>query len=316
MSGEFITFDEYSDKIREAGALSFKTTPLGGQWDFAQHLVHQTILQFGSEGSAAIIHGITRSNTHSLFVSAKHDDRIVFDGRIIKWPEIVVIPPLRHFAFESLGSAPWILFSVPTECSSGAISGNLKRFLATIKNSKALVVPRAADLMELIDTATTARKRIQFARKREIDRQATETSLLGILDRIVSGSVSESLDKRTEEIMSKVLERLRRNNEIQVTTLAQAAGVSERSLHRVFRKYFRMGPKRYLKIRQLNLVRHAVRQFHTAPMNVTGILAEYGVTEFGRFAIEYRALFGESPFETLQRYLVPRSSESHVCDGV
>jgi AraC-like DNA-binding protein len=316
VSGEY-TFDEYSDKIRDAGALSLKTTPLSGRWDFAQCLLHQTTLQFGSEGSEAIIHGTTRSNTHSLFVqSAEHAGRIMFDGRIITWPEIVAIPAASHFTLASMGQTQWILFSVPTGCFNSTINGDFKKSRATIKNGKALIMPPAADLIEFIDTAATARKRIQFAPKQEINLREIEASLLDIVDRILSASVRESLDSRTEKIMSKALECLRPNNQIQVMTLARAAGVSERCLHRVFKKYFQVGPKRYLKIRQLNLVRRAVRQYHTAPMNVTGILTEHGVTEFGRFAIEYKALFGESPFETLHKYLVPRSSESRICDGV
>jgi len=69
-----------------------------------------------------------------------------------------------------------------------------------------------------------------------------------------------------------------------------------------------MGPKRYSKIRQLNLVRRAIRQSHSTAESITAILSEHGVTEFGRFAIEYKALFNESPAETLHKHLVPQSN--------
>ena len=147
-------------------------------------------------------------------------------------------------------------------------------------------------------------------RARPAHLQAIEASLLGILDRILSGSVSQRrcFDKRTEKVMSTVLECLRRDGQIHVVALARAAGVSERTLHRLFWKYFHMGPKRYSKIRQLNLVRRAIRRNHATPVSVTGILTEHGVTEFGRFAIEYKALFNKSPAETLHKHLVPQSN--------
>ena len=309
MIWECSTFDEYSDKIREADALSFPTAPLKGPWDFARHQIHRTILQFGSGGSGTIIHGITRSNACVLFMlSTKCADQIVFDGRVIKWPEIVMMPPASHFTFVCTGLTQWISLSVPTELTAGATNGGFKKYLAAIEDGKTLITPPADELAKFIDAATTARKDMELGRPKHLP--ALEGSLLGILDGILWDSLSErrSFNKRTERVMSKVLECLRRDNQTHVLALAQAAGVSERTLHRLFWKYFQMGPKRYSKIRQLNLVRRAIRQNHATPTNVTGILTEHGVTEFGRFAIEYKALFNESPAETLHKHLVPQSN--------
>ncbi len=309
MGWECSTFDEYSDKIREADALSLMTAPLTGPSDFEQHVLPRTILQFGSGGSGTIVHGTTRSNPCFLFMqSATCADRIVFDGRSLQWPEIVMIPPVSHFTFVCTGLTQWISLAVPADLTNGITNGGLKKYLVSIENTKTLIAAPAAELTELIEAATTARNGIRRARLAHL--HAVEASLLGILDRILSDSVSQrrSFDKRTEKVMSTVLECLRRDGQIHVVALAQAAGVSERTLHRLFWKYFHMGPKRYSKIRQLNLVRRAIRRNHATPVSVTGILTEHGVTEFGRFAIEYKALFDESPAETLRKHLVPQSN--------
>jgi AraC-like DNA-binding protein len=310
---ECSTFDEYSDRIREADALSFMTAPLAGPWDFARHHLDRTTLEFGAGGSGTIVHGTTRSNPCFLFMqSATCSDRIVFDGRSLQWPEIVVIPPVSHFTLACTGLTQWISLSVPTELTNGITNGGFKKYPPSIDGGKTLITPPAAELVKLIDAATTARNGIQFARPGHL--QEIESSLLGILDRVLSDSVSQKrcFDKRTEQVISKVLECLRRDSQIHVVALAREAGVSERTLHRVFLKYFRMGPKRYAKIRQLNLVRRAIRQNHSTPVNITGILAEHGVTEFGRFAIEYKALFKESPAETLHKHVFPQSNGRHV----
>jgi AraC-like DNA-binding protein len=240
--------------------------------------------------------------------SATCADRIVFDGRSLQWPEIVMIPPASHFTFACTGLTQWISLAVPADLTSGITNGGFKKYLVSIENAKILIAPPAAEFIKLIEAATTARNGIQRARPAHL--QAIEASLLGILDRILSDSVSQRrcFDKRSEKVMSTVLECLRRDGQIHVVALARAAGVSERTLHRLFWKYFHMGPKRYSKVRQLNLVRRAIRQNHAAPVNVTGILTEHGVTEFGRFAIEYKALFNESPAETLHKHLVPQSN--------
>ncbi len=309
MGWECSTFDEYSDKIREADALSLMTAPLTGPLDFAQHVLPRTILQFGSGGAGTIVHGTTRSNPCFLFMqSATCADRIVFDGRSLQWPEIVMIPRASHFTFACTGLTQWISLAAPAELTNGITNGGFKKYLVSIENAKTLIAAPAAELIKLIEAATTARNGIRHARPAHL--RAIEASLLGILDGILLDSVSQRrcFDKRTEKVMSTVLECLRRDGQIHVVALARAAGVSERTLHRLFWKYFHMGPKRYSKIRQLNLVRRAIRQNHAGPVNVTGILTEHGVTEFGRFALEYKALFNESPAETLHKHLVPQSN--------
>src|SRR5208283_2647532 len=163
---ECSTFDEYSDKIREADALSLMTVPLTGPLDFAQHVLPRTILQFGSGGSGTIVHGTTRSNPCFLFMlSATCADRIVFDGRSLQWPGIVVIPPVSHFTFACTGPTQWISLSVPTELATGGVTnGGFKKYLAAIEGGKTLITPPADELLKFIDAATTARNDIQRAR--------------------------------------------------------------------------------------------------------------------------------------------------------
>jgi AraC family transcriptional regulator, ethanolamine operon transcriptional activator len=306
-----IAFDEYSDRIREAGALVSNTTPPTGHWDFVRHLLDRTILQFGSAGSGTIIHGMTHSDAYFLFMkSAKSAAPIVFDGRIVNWSEIVVVPPSSHFACASTGLAHWMSLSVPIELANGGTDRSCKKHLVPIANNKTLITAPAAQFLQFVDAAKMAHERLQIAQlKQKINLQAIESALLGMLDGILSDSVGarRCFNQRTEKAMAKVLECLRRDHQIHIPALLQNAGISERALHRAFQKYFHMGPKRYLKVRLLNLVRHAIRQKHDNGASVTRILTDYGVSEFGRFAIEYKALFGESPAETLQNCLEPRS---------
>jgi AraC-like DNA-binding protein len=62
-----------------------------------------------------------------------------------------------------------------------------------------------------------------------------------------------------------------------------------------------MGPKRYLLLRRLQLARRALREAAHDATTVTEVATRYGFWHFGRFAGEYRSLFGESPSATLHR---------------
>ncbi|MGB5636772.1 MAG: helix-turn-helix domain-containing protein [Waterburya sp.] len=82
--------------------------------------------------------------------------------------------------------------------------------------------------------------------------------------------------------------------------MAAAAQVSERTLRTAFNEYFGVGPIRYLQLRQLNQVHHALGAADPEAVSVSDVLFRNGVWELSRFASRYRRLFGELPSETLR----------------
>jgi AraC-like DNA-binding protein len=84
--------------------------------------------------------------------------------------------------------------------------------------------------------------------------------------------------------------------------IAAAVGVLEQTLRRCSRKFLGMSPSQYARLRRLNLVRAALRRADPATASIGAIAKQYGITELGRFAVAYRAIFGESPSTTLRRF--------------
>ncbi|SCB56117.1 Helix-turn-helix domain-containing protein, partial [Bradyrhizobium shewense] len=60
-------------------------------------------------------------------------------------------------------------------------------------------------------------------------------------------------------------------------------------------------PIRFLTLRRMHLVHRALLSAVPSTSTVTRIAADHGFCELGRFAVAYRAAFGESPSETLKR---------------
>jgi AraC-like DNA-binding protein len=83
--------------------------------------------------------------------------------------------------------------------------------------------------------------------------------------------------------------------------LCAVLDVAERSLRTCCRQYLGMGPMRYLRVRRMNLVRHALRTAHPADSKVADLAARYGFTTTPRFTAAYRRMFGELPAATLRR---------------
>jgi transcriptional regulator GlxA family with amidase domain len=88
---------------------------------------------------------------------------------------------------------------------------------------------------------------------------------------------------------------------LHIRDLCQATQVSERTLRSMFEEYFEVGPMRLLKVRQLREIHTALLKADPKRGSITRIAGSFGVWDFSLFARSYKALYAESPSETLQR---------------
>ena len=84
-----------------------------------------------------------------------------------------------------------------------------------------------------------------------------------------------------------------------VTDICRTIGVSERTLQYAFRAYVDMSPIAYLRLCRLNRVRATLRTADPQTTTVTAVAMRFGFLHLGRFALDYRKLFNESPSATL-----------------
>lgn len=89
-------------------------------------------------------------------------------------------------------------------------------------------------------------------------------------------------------------------NPVYITDICAAIGVSHRTLHNHCHQVLGMSPHRYLHLRRLHLTRRALTLADVGT-TVTQVATDHGFWELGRFAVEYRQMFGESPSATVRR---------------
>lgn len=87
---------------------------------------------------------------------------------------------------------------------------------------------------------------------------------------------------------------------ITVEMLAHHVGVSGRTLYDGFRKFLGVSPMRYLRDLRMERVRADLLD-PARPASVTALATHWGFFQLGRFAIDYRRRYGESPHETLAK---------------
>jgi AraC-like DNA-binding protein len=95
-----------------------------------------------------------------------------------------------------------------------------------------------------------------------------------------------------------------------ISDLCRALAVSQRTLRKAFNKTYSRPPCRQLRMLRLSQVRRALLSAHDHVVTVTEIATGFGFAELGRFSVEYRKVFGESPSATLHR--ASRSKSTNI----
>lgn len=84
-----------------------------------------------------------------------------------------------------------------------------------------------------------------------------------------------------------------------IVDICTSVGVSQRSLQYAFRVYVNMSPFAYLRYCRLNRVRATLRASDPQLTTVTEVAMRFGFLHLGRFALDYKQVFHESPSTTL-----------------
>jgi AraC-like DNA-binding protein len=114
---------------------------------------------------------------------------------------------------------------------------------------------------------------------------------------------------------SKIVERLLElvdaspDQSLSLAKICKMIGTSARTLRDHCCKYLGMSAARYMRRRRMQLAHDALlSEKKEIASTVTRVAVKFGFTDLGRFSVEYRKMFGESPSVTLHsRGIVPGS---------
>jgi AraC-like DNA-binding protein len=107
----------------------------------------------------------------------------------------------------------------------------------------------------------------------------------------------------SQAVVKQAIDLMRGHPETVWTTaeVARATGVSVRALQKAFAKAGEPPPMTYLRQLRLHRVRTELTNASQtrSPVAVTAVASRWGFVHLGRFAQQYRQLFGEAPSQTL-----------------
>ena len=96
---------------------------------------------------------------------------------------------------------------------------------------------------------------------------------------------------------------------ISVDEIAEAAGASRRTLFRAFAEILGETPFAYVRRLRLHRIRHDLASDAERACTIALVAVDWGMSDLGRMAGAYRALFGERPSETLAKARAERDAE-------
>lgn len=246
---------------------------------------------------------------------------VFFAGSELQRNAIVRHAAGRDYYQRTMGRAPLASISLPLD-DLASLPG-MPEFDAAPPPVSVTVLPSAHAMQRLLRLHEVATGMV--ANAPEVLRQqgavhGLEHALIGALQDCLVGAciVYDSAGQHGHEaIMRRFAGALDASSGLTMflPEMCAAIGVSARTLRACCHEHLGMGPKHFLMLRSMNLVRHALLAADCQVSSVTELATEFGFWELGRFAVTYRDLYGEAPSATLRRDSVPSAARCSTSAG-
>ncbi len=248
---------------------------------------------------------VPAERTFALFATDSDPNQFCDGVKLGPWDVMLLHDCNGILHHRTQGPADWGLIAVDqmafiTHCQ--ALNGSN----AALPNHRAMLQPTwsaAARLRQLHAKICDLAARTPSILSHTEAARALENEVLHALVNCLSGSVDHVPVRWRQVEIINAFERLltrRLSEPLTIVGISADIGVPERTLRACCMDILGMSPKRYLRLRRLNMVRTALQRAKPAPGAITELAKRYGFSELGRFATSYRQTFGEAPSATLR----------------
>lgn len=305
---EFHDFDAFAESIRDVDARMVLVNPRQHVWTSSGVELNGIDLQMGRLGSGNLARAGLSEDFYLFYLPTTPDTEYKASGVMLQRNTFAVVEPGSEFCIATKDPHKWFGAFVPKKLleqlpvDAASISRSPSTWMTRPNRDAVIRFRKLAS--QVMKTAAGYSDFESTAAAKAAARDVLEivNSLLG--KRAIHASVREGRPKVPREMIIQTcmdfIEQ-RADAHVTVSELAKNADVSERTIRSAFNEYFGVGPIRYLYLRRLNQIHRALSTAEPDATTVTKILSEYGEWDFGRFAANYRNMFGKLPSETLRR---------------
>jgi len=228
--------------------------------------------------------------------------KIIYRGKALSESQVMALNHTEELEYHSLYPSTSLTVAVDTELLNERSISICGVAFSSLRNQERITMKpgyytkQACNLLSLLQSCFNE-SRLSTEKAEEVFENAIlETVLFGVQH---PEKVNRSPGRLT--VAKKAEEYIRRNlkDPVTINKLCDVVGTTERTLHLGFKERFGMSPCAYMQLMRLN---GAFQELNTTkPKNrVSEIAIDWGFNHFGRFAKQYKRMFGELPSETGQ----------------
>ena len=325
---EALTFadpDEFSQAVRAGGMGGYVAkNPRHFRADLTRVALDKLWLQAASESGARSAHlSIAINRSPIFFLADEHEQTIQQSGVDISPSEIVFFGRGASLFQRTPAPSNWSSMSLSpvdlAEASFALLGSGIEAPAAT------RVIRPSRFLMTRLRGLHEAMRRIvghtgQEPRHPEVIRSIEQRAIETMVACLSDGD-DVQVDRRCRNhaaVMARFEDWLQANlpRPVYLLEACTAVGASERTLRACCQEHLGVSPTKYLWLRRMHLARATLLCASATETTVTTIATSLGFWHLGRFAIEYRTQFGESPRTTLARTVPTSGTKTAGASGL
>lgn len=303
----FTEFEAYAAAVAHADLRMMLPRLNEPRWEIATQSVGSIDLQFGGEGSGIVAEGAVHPRGQTLFVPIAGQQ--LANGQPLHNQSVLVLDPGAELTIASPEAHDWCSIHLPSDLFNHDTSVNADQRLSGTCSRVVDIGHAAMTRLRWLLTRLYQSLRVEPALTTSpAALKSVQSDLLAACQPIVARNAEPpptmgrpSFERR--EIIRRTTARMEKDlgEFLSMEDLTLAADVSERTLRNIFLEFYGLPPRRFLTVHRLHQVRTTLQAADPECTRVTAVAAQFGFWHFGRFAREYRQVFGEVPSNTLKR---------------
>ncbi|RYD28095.1 MAG: AraC family transcriptional regulator [Verrucomicrobiaceae bacterium] len=299
------SFDEYASAL---GHPSLRLTVLGREvrpWAMGCCVIDSIRIRWARDGGPCLLEAVIEEHGVGL-VTVEAPRKVSGNGVLLGVPSVMIIPGFTEVRAVSLDTVEWSSVFIPSSRLQIPEEAEARPLPVHVMVSMPAGNQFPSALSRIITAAMNGAFESNPLGQREAAKHLVEAARELLWPPLRSGTETHHAGRHLiprREILHRIYKALESSygEILPLDDLAKTAGISIRTLHNAFIEQTGVSPKRFVRLRLLNTARRELLRADPGHTRVVDIAAGLGIWEWGRFAHDYRGLFGELPSETLRR---------------